>query len=197
MKIVLASNNAGKVKEFQELLNNLHIELLPQSQLGVAEVEETGLSFVENAILKARHAAEVTGLPALADDSGLAVDALHGEPGIYSARYAGKSATSSDNIHKLLTAMKDVPEEKRTAHFHCVLVYMRHANDPTPLICDGIWTGKILSAPRGEHGFGYDPIFFVPSENCSAAELPYPVKNALSHRGKALQLLLTQLGDAL
>lgn len=197
MRIVLASNNAGKVKEFQELLTGLHIELLPQSELGVSEADETGLSFVENAILKARHAASATGLPALADDSGLAVDALNGAPGIYSARYAGQQANAADNIKKLLTAMQAIPEEKRTASFHCVLVYMTHAEDPTPLICHGQWSGKILTAPQGENGFGYDPVFFVPTENKSAAELPYPRKNALSHRGMALRLLLNQLPDKL
>jgi XTP/dITP diphosphohydrolase len=196
MKVVLASNNAGKVKEFTELLAPFHIEMIPQSQLGVSEIEETGLSFIENAILKARHAAQVTGLPALADDSGLAVDALNGEPGIYSARYAGTN-NSADNITKLLMKMANVPEEKRSAHFHCILAFVSHATDPMPLICAGKWSGYILSAPQGEHGFGYDPVFYVPAEKMSAAELPAELKNKISHRGLALELLLKQLPEKL
>jgi len=166
---------------------------VPQSHYNVADAEETGLTFVENAILKARNAAQHTGLPALADDSGLEVDALHGAPGIYSARYAGPMASDAENLGKLLAMLKDVPEEKRGAHFQCVLVYLRHALDPTPLICQGAWEGRILTAPRGTSGFGYDPVFFVPSHACSAAELPAETKNVLSHRGQALRQLLAGL----
>lgn len=192
--IVLASNNPGKVREFNALLADHHIEVVPQSQFGVAEADETGLSFVENAILKARNAAAHTGLPAIADDSGLEVDALNGAPGIYSARYAGVGAGDKANLEKLLADLKDVPEAQRTARFQCLMVYMRHANDPTPLICQGTWEGRILFEPRGSQGFGYDPVFFVPTHNCSSAELPPEVKNALSHRGQALRKLVAALG---
>ena len=192
--IVLASNNAGKVREFNALLADHHIEVVPQSQLGVAEADETGLSFVENAILKARNAAAHTGLPAIADDSGIEVDALNGAPGIYSARYAGVGAGDKANLEKLLADLKDVPEGQRTARFQCLMVYMRHANDPTPLICQGTWEGRILFEPRGTQGFGYDPVFFVPTHSCSSAELPPEVKNALSHRGQALRKLVAALG---
>ena len=191
--IVLASSNAGKVREFNQLLGDLQLEVVPQSQFSVADADETGLTFVENAILKARNAAQHTGLPALADDSGLEVDTLHGAPGIYSARYAGPNASDTENLEKLLGMLKDVPGEKRGARFQCVLVYLRHALDPTPLICQGTWEGRILTAPRGTSGFGYDPVFFVPTHACSAAELPAETKNALSHRGQALRQLLTAL----
>lgn len=197
MKIVLASNNTGKIREFSELLKDFHIELIPQAELGVPEAKETGLTFIENAILKARHAAELTGLPALADDSGLTVTALFGAPGIYSARYAGAFATAQANIQKLLHELKDVPEQKRDAAFYCVLVFMLHANDPTPLVCEGTWHGTILSQQSGENGFGYDPIFFVPAEQKTAAELPSAVKNRLSHRNMALQKLLKKLPEKL
>ncbi len=191
--IVLASSNAGKLREFNQLLGGLQLEVVPQSRYNVADADETGLSFVENAILKARNAAQHTGLPALADDSGLEVDALHGAPGIYSARYAGPRASDAENLAKLLAMLKDVPEENRGARFQCVLVYLRHALDPTPLICQGSWAGRILTAPRGTSGFGYDPLFFLPIQACSAAELPAQTKNALSHRGQALRLLLAAL----
>jgi XTP/dITP diphosphohydrolase len=191
--IVLASGNAGKVREFNQLLASLDLEVVPQSRFNVPEIEETGLTFVENAILKARNAAQHTGLAALADDSGLEVDALHGAPGIYSARYAAPGASDAENLGKLLAMLDDVPEEKRTARFQCVLVYLRHALDPTPRICQGTWEGRILTAPRGANGFGYDPVFFVPTHNCSAAELPPEVKNSLSHRGQALHALLAAL----
>lgn len=194
MKVVLASSNAGKIREFKELLKNLSIELIPQTELGVIDAEETGLSFIENALLKARHAAQATGLPAIADDSGLAVDALKGEPGIYSARYAGTNS-SQDNINKLLKEMRDVPDEKRGASFHCVLAFVSHALDPTPLVCDGKWSGMILHQPQGIEGFGYDPVFYVPSEKMTAAELPSDLKNKISHRGQALQSLLKKLPD--
>jgi XTP/dITP diphosphohydrolase len=191
--IVLASSNKGKVREFNQLLATLDITVRPQGDFNVEDAEETGLTFVENAILKARNAAQHTGLPAIADDSGLEVDALNGAPGIYSARYAGTGASDQANLEKLLTELRDIPETDRTARFQCVLVYMRHANDPTPLICQGTWEGRILTAPRGDNGFGYDPVFFVPTHDCSSAELPADVKNSLSHRGQALR----QLADAL
>lgn len=189
-RIVLASNNAGKVREINQLLAGIDIEVLPQRVYDVPEADETGLSFVENAILKARNAALYSDLPAIADDSGIEVDALIGAPGIYSARFAGSDATDADNCQKLLEAIRDVHELDRTARFQCVLVYMRHAKDPTPLICQGTWEGRILFEPQGENGFGYDPVFFVPSENCSAAELSAETKNRLSHRGQALRALL-------
>jgi XTP/dITP diphosphohydrolase len=187
--IVLASNNAGKVREINQLLEGGGIRVVPQGDFGVPEAEETGLTFVENAILKARNAAQHSGLPAIADDSGLEVDALHGAPGIHSARYAGPRACDSDNLLKLLHALERVSEAGRGARFQCVLVYMRHAADPTPLICQGTWEGRILEAPSGENGFGYDPVFYVPTHGCSAAELEPAVKNGLSHRGQALRRL--------
>ncbi len=193
-KIVLASNNKGKVREINQILAELDISVLPQSDFNVEEVEETGLTFVENAILKARNAAEQSGLPAIADDSGIEVDALNGEPGIYSARYAGVGASDEDNLQKLLQALQDVPEEKRTARFQCLMVYMRHAKDPTPIICQGVWEGIITREPQGDNGFGYDPVFYVPDHNCTSAQLPAEVKNQLSHRGQALRLLVKQLG---
>lgn len=189
-RLVLASGNKGKLREINQLLHGLHIAAIPQTEFGVPDVEETGLTFVENAIIKARNAAEHSGLPALADDSGIEVDALNGEPGIYSARYAGKGATDEANLVKLLQAIKDVPEAERTARFQCVMVYMAHAKDPTPLICQGTWEGRILYQPRGENGFGYDPVFYVPTHDCSAAELVSDIKNQLSHRGQALRKFL-------
>jgi XTP/dITP diphosphohydrolase len=192
-RIVLASNNAGKVREIDQLLAEQQIEIRPQSEWGVPDAEETGLSFVENAILKARNAAAHSGLPAIADDSGIEVAALRGAPGIYSARFAGAGASDQANLEKLLEELAHVPDDERTARFQCLLVYMRHGSDPTPLICQGTWEGRILHAPRGENGFGYDPVFFVPGEGCSAAELPPAIKNRLSHRGQALQKLLVEL----
>ncbi|MGB5539754.1 MAG: XTP/dITP diphosphatase [Gammaproteobacteria bacterium] len=191
--IVLASSNAGKVREINQLLTGLALHVRPQGEFGVADAEETGLTFVENAILKARNAASHTGLPAIADDSGLEVDALNGAPGIYSARYAGSGAGDRANLEKLLEALQDVPEAQRTARFQCLLVYMRHAGDPTPLICQGTWEGRILTVPRGEQGFGYDPVFHVPTHDCSSAELAPEVKNSLSHRGQALRKLVAAL----
>ena len=191
--IVLASSNAGKVREFNQLLGDLDLEVVPQSQFGVPDAEETGLTFVENAILKARNAAQHTGRPALADDSGLEVDALNGAPGIYSARYAGPGASDAENLAKLLDTLKGVPEAQRSARFQCVLVYLRHALDPTPLICQGSWEGRILPEPRGSNGFGYDPVFFVPTHGVSSAELGPDVKNSLSHRGQALRRLVAAL----
>ncbi len=192
-KIVLASNNPGKVREFNQLLSGLNIEVVPQSGFNVPEIEETGLTFVENAILKARNAARCTGLPAIADDSGIEVDALKGAPGIYSARFAGADAGDEQNLQKLLAELSGVADEKRSARFQCLLVYMRHALDPTPLICQGTWEGQILHAPQGNNGFGYDPVFYVAGEDCSSAELTSETKNRLSHRGQALQKLLASL----
>ncbi|HYA37626.1 MAG TPA: RdgB/HAM1 family non-canonical purine NTP pyrophosphatase [Candidatus Methylomirabilis sp.] len=192
--VVLASNNSGKVREINQMLAWLHLAVIPQSDRGVPEAEETGLSFVENAILKARNAARHTGLPAIADDSGIEVDYLNGAPGIYSARYAGKGASDEQNLRKLLDDLVGVPQTERTARFQCLMVYLRHEFDPTPVICQGTWEGRILFEPRGTHGFGYDPIFFVPTHNCSSAELPPEVKNKLSHRGQALRELVQELG---
>ncbi|MDS4041480.1 MAG: RdgB/HAM1 family non-canonical purine NTP pyrophosphatase [Candidatus Competibacter sp.] len=192
-RIVLATGNPGKVREFSSALAELKVEIVPQSVFGVPEVEETGLTFVENAILKARNAASHTGLPALADDSGLAVDALGGAPGIYSSRHAGAGAGDRANIDKLLNELRGIPEERRTARFVCVLALLHHSADPTPLICQGIWEGLILAEPRGAGGFGYDPVFFVPGENRTAAELDLAVKNRLSHRGRALVQLVRAL----
>lgn len=191
-QIVLASGNQGKLREFTQLLAPLNISVVTQSEVGVTEVAETGLSFVENAILKARNACLQTGLPAIADDSGIEVDALMGAPGIYSSRYAGIGATDTDNIKALLAALNDVPETERQARFQCVLVYMRHAEDPTPLICQGTWHGQILSEPVGEGGFGYDPIFFVAETDCSAAELSAQQKHAISHRGLAMRRFIEE-----
>lgn len=193
-KIVLASGNRGKLKEFGAILAPLNIDVMPQSDFAVTDAEETGLSFVENAIIKARHAARVTGLPALADDSGLEVDALNGAPGIYSARYAGAGCGDDENNRKLLQALEGVPREQRTARFQCLLVFMRHAEDPTPLICQGSWEGLILEAPRGHNGFGYDPLFFIPELNCSSAELTPEQKQQYSHRGKAVRQFMAQIG---
>jgi len=192
-KIVLASNNKGKLREFAQLLANLDIQVLPQGEFGVAEAEETGLSFVENAILKARNASQHTGLPAIADDSGIEVDALKGAPGIYSARYAGPGASDQDNVQKLLDELNKLGEVPRTARFQCLLVYLRHALDPTPLICQGTWEGVIVDTPQGDNGFGYDPIFYVLSDKCTAAQLSAERKNTLSHRGQALACLVERL----
>tara|TARA_R110002153_G_scaffold166870_5_gene319468 strand:+ start:335 stop:952 length:618 start_codon:yes stop_codon:yes gene_type:complete len=196
-KVVLATGNKGKVKELARMLSGLGIEVLPQSEFAVTEVAETGSTFVENAIIKARHTAKQTGLPAIADDSGLAVDALGGAPGVYSARYSGDDATDQSNIIKLLDAMADIPKEDRQAKFLCVLVFMRHADDPTPIICQGEWLGEITTEQQGENGFGYDPVFWVETQNCSSAQLSPEQKNVLSHRGKALKLLLAQLQNQL
>lgn len=195
MKVIFASNNVGKILELQALVQDLSIEIIPQSSFDVPEIKETGLSFVENAIAKARHASQLTGLPAIADDSGLEVYALEGKPGIYSARYAGVNASAMENITKLLEKLKNIPDQKRAARFYCSLVYLSNAEDPTPLICEGTWNGFILKKPSGQYGFGYDPIFYVTSEKCSAAELDLAKKNSLSHRGKALRLLIEKLPE--
>ena len=192
-KIVLATGNQGKVREFTSLFADYGVEVIAQKELGVSDVPETGTTFIENAIIKARHAASVTGLPAIADDSGLVVNALNGAPGIYSARYAGDNATDSDNIDKLLLDLSD--QDDRTAHFFCTLVFMRHAGDPVPLISQGKWQGNLLRSRQGNSGFGYDPIFYVPSHQCAAAELDKSEKNKISHRGRALSLLLTSMRE--
>lgn len=213
-KIVLATHNKGKIKEMADLVAELGLEVMSAADFDVPDVEETGTTFVENAIIKARHSAKITGLPAIADDSGLEVDHLKGAPGIYSARYASmqRSMQSNEskeqnenqllsedqlNINALLAVMEGVPEEQRTARFHCVLVFMRHEADPTPLICQGVWEGKITTSQQGLQGFGYDPIFSVAETNCTSAELPSEVKKAMSHRGKALKQLLAQLSASL
>jgi len=194
-KIVLASGNAGKLREFQTLLGDCGFDVVPQSNFFSENVEETGLSFVENAILKARYACAKTGLPALADDSGIEVDALNGRPGIYSARYAGEAAQDADNNAKLLQELEGVHAEKRSARYHAVLAFMRHAEDPTPILCHGVWEGTILAQARGDGGFGYDPLFWVPSHQCASAELDKAEKNRISHRGKAMQELLQRLAN--
>lgn len=193
MKIVFASNNQGKIQELQAMLAECDIEVIAQSELKVQDIPETGLTFVENAIIKARHAAKETGLPAIADDSGLEVFALHHAPGIYSARYAGEKATAQQNIDKLLTALESIPDEKRQARFHCTLVYLENPTDPTPIICEGNWHGVILRKQCGVKGFGYDPVFFDIHENATAAELSLQRKNQISHRGKALKTLVLKL----
>ncbi len=194
--IVLASDNPGKLREIDALIAPAGLHLIPQGQLGIESAEETGLTFVENAILKARHAARCSARAAIADDSGIEVDALNGAPGIYSARYAGAESSDQANCDKLLRALAEQPGANRSARFQCVMVYLRHADDPTPLICQGTWEGLILEAPRGQHGFGYDPIFGVPTHGLSSAELEPETKNALSHRGQALRALVASLLEA-
>ncbi|MEL4280210.1 MULTISPECIES: RdgB/HAM1 family non-canonical purine NTP pyrophosphatase [Shewanella] len=193
-QIVLASGNKGKLAEFDQMLAAYGVKVLPQSQFNVSEVAETGTTFVENAIIKARHAAQITGLAAIADDSGLEVDLLQGAPGIYSARYAGENAKDQDNVLKLLDTLKDNPAP-RTARFQCVLVFMRHAKDPTPIICQASWEGQIDLVQRGDNGHGYDPIFIPEHHDCSAAQMSSDEKNALSHRGKALVQLITAMQE--
>ena len=199
-KVVLATGNQGKVKELAHLLAEQGLEVVPQSEFDVPEVAETGTTFVENAIIKARHAAKITGLPAIADDSGLEVDALNGAPGVYSARYAADitegQVTDDDNTNKLLAALANTPDEQRTARFHCVLVYMKHENDPTPLICHGVWQGTISRSKQGEQGFGYDPVFWQNDLQMSSAQLTRDVKNQRSHRGQALAKLVEKLNLA-
>lgn len=198
MDLVLASGNLGKLREIAAMLAGLAITVRPQADFAVPDVEETGTTFVENAIIKARHAARVSGRAALADDSGIAVDALGGAPGVYSARYAGSGASDADNLRKLLDNTAGLPDAARSCRLVCVMVAMRDANDPLPLIATGIWSGQLLRAPRGTGGFGYAPIFLVPSHGCSSAELPATLKNELSHRGQALRKLrsLFEVSDA-
>lgn len=192
-QVVLASNNQGKVREVGQILADLKLQILPQGDLGVEEVPETGTTFVENAIIKARHAAEVTGLAAIADDSGLVVDALHGEPGVWSARYAGPGAGDQANLDKVMSELGDTPNGQRSARFMCVMVYMRHAADPVPVIAQGVWEGTIATEAAGDNGFGYDPVFWVPQQGCTSAQLSAEHKNALSHRGQALRLLVAAM----
>lgn len=194
-KIVLATGNQGKVREMSDLLADFGFEVLAQSEFNVVDADETGTTFIENAIIKARHAAKETGLAAIADDSGLEVDYLKGAPGIYSARFAGQGASDEENLNKLLKAMEGVPEEQRSARFHCVLVLMRHTDDPTPIVCHGKWEGRILTKAQGENGFGYDPIFYVAEDDCSSAQLEPARKKQLSHRGKALKTLFATLAE--
>ena len=192
-KIVLASSNQGKIREFARLFETYKTTVYPQSAYKVPDVEETGTTFVENAIIKARHASHVSGLPAIADDSGLVVDALGGAPGIYSARYAGEHGNNAANNTKLLSALDGIDVDKRTARYLCVLVFMQHANDPTPIICQGEWNGVIQDKPSGDGGFGYDPVFYVPKYKCTAAQLDKDLKNQISHRAKALSQLMTSI----
>lgn len=196
MKIVLASNNAGKLAEFNRLLEGSGVQAVAQAGLGVTDIEETGLTFVENALLKARNAARVTGLPALADDSGLCVDALDGAPGLYSSRYAGPEGDAGRNIDKLLRELAHVPDDRRTGHFVCALVLLRHANDPQPIVLEGRWPGVILRERRGSGGHGYDPVFLDPVHGQTAAEMPLAFKNRISHRGQAMALLAARLPAA-
>lgn len=190
---ILASGNPGKLREFDALLSASGVEMIAQSRFNVPEPDETGLSFVENAIIKARNAAQYTGLPALADDSGIEVDALYGKPGIYSARFAGPEATDHDNNQKLLEELKLIPDAQRTARYHCAIVMLRYAEDPVPLICQASWEGVIAQMPQGENGFGYDPLFYIPALGCTAAQLDPIIKNQISHRAKALHQLSSML----
>jgi XTP/dITP diphosphohydrolase len=194
-KIILASNNKGKLREFNDMFANADINIIPQGEFNVEDAIEDGLSFVENAIIKARHACKKTNLPAIADDSGLEIDVLNGAPGIYSARYSGEHGNDRAHNQLVLDQLTGLEQSKRTARFQCVLAFMRHAEDPAPLICQASWEGLILEAERGSNGFGYDPLFWISGHECSSAELPKEVKNGLSHRGKALQLLLTALKE--
>ena len=193
MKVVLASSNPGKLSELRALLKPAGLQVVSQDALGVEPPEETGVTFVENALIKARAACAATGLPALADDSGVVVDALGGAPGVRSARYAGEGASDADNLARLLEALAGVDSPERGAAFVCAIVYLRHARDPCPTVCEGVWRGRILDAPRGDGGFGYDPVFFVETLNRTAAELSQAEKNTVSHRGQALAQLLDRL----
>lgn len=191
-KLVLASSNRGKIAEFEALFKTQSVEIIPQSVFNLSDAEETGLTFVENALIKARHACHHTGLPSIADDSGLIIDALNGQPGIYSARYAGKDSTNNEKIAKVLNELTDVAAPQRTARFYSAIVLMRTEDDPAPIICEGHWEGCILTEPHGSYGFGYDPIFWVPDYHCSAAELDLNIKNQISHRGTALKKLFAR-----
>ena len=192
-RVVLASNNAGKVREISDMLAGLELQVESQSAFEVPEVAETGLTFVENAIIKARHASRLCKLPAIADDSGIEVMALDGRPGIYSARYAGTDASDRDNLDKLLDEVRQLPEDLRAARFVCVMVFLRHAEDPVPVVAEGVWNGVVTTEARGSNGFGYDPMFYVPTHDCTSAELPPEVKNRISHRGQALDRLVERL----
>lgn len=192
-EVVIASNNPGKLSEIKQLLLSSAFKVIPQSDFNIPEIEETGTSFIENALLKAKNASHHARLPAIADDSGIVVDALHGEPGIYSARYAGKAASDEENLQKLIDNIKPIPEHQRDAHFVCVMVYLRYPNDPMPLIAQGVWDGIAITEPKGVNGFGYDPIFYLPTHHCTSAELQADTKNRLSHRGQALRSLLDNI----
>jgi len=192
-RVVLASNNPGKLKEITSILKDLDITLVTQAEFNVPEVEETGKSFIENALIKARHASAISGLPAISDDSGIEVDILNSEPGIYSARYAGQGATDEANLQLLVDNITRAGIDKPVARYQCVIVYMRHANDPMPLIADGTWEGYLITEPIGDNGFGYDPIFYVPEYQCTSAQLQPVVKNQISHRGMALKKLAEKL----
>ena len=197
MRLILASSNRGKLVEMRDLLSGLEIELIPQADLGIGDADESASTFVENALLKARQAARASGLAALGDDSGICVDALGGTPGLYSARYAGAHGDAQANIAKLLHELRDVPDARRAAHFYCVIVMLRSADDPMPLIAEGRWDGSILEAPRGNGGFGYDPVFYDPALRIGAAELDASIKNRVSHRGQALARMRELLSNAL
>jgi len=192
-RVVLASNNPGKLKEITSILKDLDITLVTQEEFNIPEVEETGKSFIENALIKARHASAISGLPAISDDSGIEVDILNSEPGIYSARYAGQGATDEANLQLLVDNIIRAGIDKPVARYQCVIVYMRHANDPMPLIADGTWEGYLITEPIGDNGFGYDPIFYVPEYQCTSAQLQPVVKNQISHRGMALKKLAEKL----
>jgi len=192
-EIVLASNNPGKAREINAVLDDTPFNVIPQSEFNVKEVEETGLTFIENALIKARNAARYTHLPVIADDSGIEVLALNGRPGIYSARYAGSDASDEDNLNKLIEDIKPLSEEDRKARFVCFMVFLRYAEDPNPIITQGIWDGYVITEPRGENGFGYDPMFYVPTHDCTSAELSADIKNQLSHRGQALRKLVNKI----
>ena len=194
-KLVIASSNKGKLRELSALLEPLDFDVHTQSEFDVADVEETGTTFVENAIIKARNAARHTGLPAIADDSGIEVDALNGAPGVYSARFSGPGATDETNNALLIEKLHNVPEQQRSARYKAVIVYMSHAGDPSPIICEGTWEGRVMLEPRGGNGFGYDPLFFVPTHRCRSAELSAEEKNSISHRGKALKQLVQRLSS--
>ena len=193
MKAVLATSNQGKLREFERLFANSDLEVQPQSKFNIPDAIEDGLSFVDNALIKARHASRLTGLPAIADDSGLEVDHLKGAPGIYSSRFAGNNSTDEENISKLLLALDGILPSERSARFQCVIVLIEHANDPTPIIAQGCWEGSVATQQKGGHGFGYDPIFYLPKFECTSAELEHEVKNKISHRSKAMTELINKL----
>ena len=194
-EIVLATGNANKVKEIDAMLKTLGITVIPQSKYRVCDAEETGTTFVENAIIKARNASLQTGLPAIADDSGIEVDVLNGEPGVYSSRFSGPNSDDAKNLDKLINCIKPFEPESRTARYWCIMVYMRHAKDPTPIICQACWEGLLITEKRGMNGFGYDPVFFIPELQKTAAEISLEEKNSMSHRAKALKLLLNKLSE--
>ena len=193
MKVVLATSNQGKLREFERLFSNSGLEVQPQSKFNIPDAIEDGLSFVENALIKARHASRLSGLPAIADDSGLEVDHLKGAPGIYSSRFAGDNSTDEENISKLLLALDGIHPSDRSARYQCIIVLIEHANDPTPVIAQGCWEGSVAIQPKGSHGFGYDPIFYLPKFECTSAELEHEVKNRISHRSKAMKELINKL----